>query len=368
MSFKSKHSLSMKFRDGWQVTAGWGWPVGVAMAIPWTRVAVAIAVVSISAHPSKIVAADQWQLVVVAILNDMVDVLAPGNDIVVAGKDSRYRLNFDTNSKASLVRLSQSSPTTAPGIIPHASVAFGKRNIRSAWFVSPTLRYQHGILGDAIEAGGLAVEGIDGRRHEFMLGKDSVFEDLLPRLHDIDGDEADEILVVRSYLQAGAALSVYGLRDGALVQVAEALPIGRPSRWLNPIGAADFDGDMQIELAAVITPHIGGWLVLFRQDGTRLVELGRWFGYSNHAIGSTVLGLATILDANDDGVMDIVLPAQDRSILKVVTVADGKFEELQSIKNASAISTSIVSVDLDGNGLKDIVYGLANGSLTMIRR
>ncbi len=346
------------------------WQTGVAAMARWANLAAAIVAMCTGSQPLLAAVVDQWKPVAVANLDDMVDVVVSvaGDEVIVVGNGARYRLDFDAQSKASLENRPPESGDHAAGTIPHATVAVGNRNIRAAWLVAPTSRYRHGILGDAIEAGGLAVEGVDGRRVEFVLGKESVFEDLLPRLHDIDGDEDEEVVVVRSYLQAGAALSVFGLRDGKLVRIAETQPIGRPNRWLNPIGAADFYGDARVELAAVITPHIGGWLTFYRQAGKRLDEVSRWPGYSNHAIGSTALGLSAVLDANGDGVMDVVLPAQDRSILKAVTVVGGTLAELQSINNASAISTSIVSVDLDRNGLKDIIYGLANGALTMIRR
>ena len=303
------------------------WQTGVAAMARWANLAAAIVAMCTGSQPLLAAVVDQWKPVAVANLDDMVDVVVSvaGDEVIVVGNGARYRLDFDAQSKASLENRPPESGDHAAGTIPHATVAVGNRNIRAAWLVAPTSRYRHGILGDAIEAGGLAVEGVDGRRVEFVLGKESVFEDLLPRLHDIDGDEDEEVVVVRSYLQAGAALSVFGLRDGKLVRIAETQPIGRPNRWLNPIGAADFYGDARVELAAV-------------------------------------------MDANGDGVMDVVLPAQDRSILKAVTVVGGTLAELQSINNASAISTSIVSVDLDRNGLKDIIYGLANGALTMIRR
>ena len=360
----------MKPSDGVHRMTGGFWPTGVAAIARWAKLSAATAAMCTGLNPLLAATADQWQPVAVANLDSMIDVVVSGagDEVVVVGNSARYRLDFDVQLKASLQQLPPANGKLAAGLIPHATVAVGNRNIRAAWLVAPTSRYRHGILGDAVEAAGLAVAGVDGRRTEFVLGKDSVFEDLLPRLHDIDGDGDDEIVVVRSYLQAGAALSVFGLRDGKLVRIAETQPIGRPNRWLNPIGAADFYGDARIELAAVITPHIGGWLTFYRQAGRRLDEISRWPGYSNHAIGSTALGLATVLDANGDGVMDVVLPAQDRSILKAVTVAGGIFAELQSVNNASAISTSIVSVDLDGNGLKDIIYGLANGTLTMIWR
>jgi hypothetical protein len=118
----------------------------------------------------------------------------------------------------------------------------------------------------------------------------------------------------------------------------------------------------------VATPHIGGWPVLYRREGQHLAEIGRWHGYSNHAIDSTVWGMSAVVDANDDGVTDIVVPAQDRSVLKVLTLAGGVLTELQSVKHMSAIATSFVVANLDEKGRKDIVYGLEDGGLMAIWR
>ena len=336
----------------------------------WAGVSLAGAAIYVGLFSPRAAAADEWRPLIVATLNGMIDVEVPdgGEEIIIRGSKFRYRLEFDSKLTASIERLPLERLKVPPGIIPQSTATDGKRDIRSALFVGSTERYRHGILGDAIEAGALAVERRDGGKVLFALDEESVFEDLTPRLHDIDGDGRDEVVVIRSYLDWGAALSVFGLRDDELIQIAEADPIGRPHRWLNPIGAADFNGDGQVELAAVITPHIGGWIVLYRHDSQTLREIGRWPGYSNHAIGSTVLGMSTVVDANGDGLLDIVLPTQDRSVLKAVTLIDGELAELQSVSNASVITTSIVAIDLDGNGLEEIIYGLDNGSLVVIRR
>jgi hypothetical protein len=233
---------------------------GLVTVLLWIGVSLTVAALYAELFSPKVAAAEKWRALTVASLDGMIDVAVSdnGGEVFVRGINFRYRLDFDPKFVASLKSLPPVNAKLAPGIILQAIATEGKHDIRSALFVGPTVRYRHGILGDAIEAGVLAVEREDGGKILFKLGEESVFEDLTPRLYDIDGDSKDEVVVVRSYLDRGAALSIFGLRDGALVHIAEADPIGRPHRWLNPIGAADFNGDGQVELAAVITPHIGG--------------------------------------------------------------------------------------------------------------
>ena len=142
----------------------------------------------------------------------------------------------------------KATPRSHPDMLPDGIVTKGHGDITAAWLTSPTRRYDHGVLGDAVEASGLRVRNRAGRTLSFTLPKDSVFEDRRVRLADLNGDGGDELLVVRSYLTAGAALAV--LRPGAdgLALVAETAPIGLPHRWLNPAAVADFDGDGDLDL------------------------------------------------------------------------------------------------------------------------
>ena len=54
----------------------------------------------------------------------------------------------------------------------------------------------------------------DGRLQDvtYQLPLNRVFEDLVPRLVDLDGDGRDEVVLVESDLLRGAALVVLGLR------------------------------------------------------------------------------------------------------------------------------------------------------------
>ncbi|HFC04183.1 MAG TPA: VCBS repeat-containing protein, partial [Rhizobiales bacterium] len=151
---------------------------------------------------------------------------------------------------------------------PDARLTLDPGFIHEAWLTRPTERYDHGILGDTFEADAFAVILANKRRLEYFAGKDSVFEDRMVRLVDLDGDGKKEMVVIHTYLDRGAAIAVYAVRGDKIIRLAESQPIGQPHRWLNPVAAADFDGDGKIELAWVETPHIGGTLKVARLTGT----------------------------------------------------------------------------------------------------
>jgi hypothetical protein len=193
----------------------------------------------------------------------------------------------------------------------------------TANLVDPTTRYGHGVLGDAIEAGGFAVER-DGQRLLFRLGADAVFEDRRVRLADLDGDGQPEAIVVKAYLDRGAALSVYRIGRHAIEPLAESAAIGQRNRWLNPVGVADFTGSGQAMLAAVITPHLAGSLRLYRLAGSALVEVSRIDGFTNHRLGERDLDLARIGDIDGDGNPEIVIPSLSRQDLAAIGFKGGR--------------------------------------------
>ena len=263
------------------------------------------------------------------------------------------------------------APQRHAGMLPDGIVTVGHRDIAAAWLTGPTRRYDHGVLGDAIEATGVRARDAAGRVLSFILPDDAVFEDRQVRLADLNGDGGDEIIVVRSYLKTGAALSV--LRPGAdgLKLVAETRPIGRPHRWLNPAAIADFDGDGRVEIAVVVTPHIGGVLKLYelRQDRLRLERLHEeWSakGFSNHAIGSRIQDMAAVVDWGEGPIL--FLPDARRRGLRQVYFADGGYRVRGLPGHRQAIATALVAADLDGDGWREVIYGLDNGAVVVLRR
>ena len=258
-----------------------------------------------------------------------------------------------------------------PFAIPDARVTVGRRNIREAWLTRPTRRYDHAVLGDDIEAGGLAVSNDQGRRIELILPETEVFEDRMARLVDLDGDGKDEVIVVHTYADRGAALAVYALsgrgKDERLVRLAESEPIGKARRWLNPAAAADFDGDGKKEIAWVETPHIGGTLKIARLEGSglkrSLTVLASKKGYSNHAAGSRELVQAVTFDWDGDGKNDIILPDAERKALVAVALKEGRLVERARIPIGGIIDSPIIAADLNRDGRGEALLVTRDGRL-----
>ena len=250
-------------------------------------------------------------------------------------------------------------------MLPDGEQTRGVNDIARAFLIGPTRRYRHGILGDDTEAGGLRVITDDGAALDYELDNDSVFEDRRARLVDLDNDGRDEVVVVRSYLDAGATIAVFGAADGTLDRIDEATPIGRPSRWLNPAGAADFDGDGSVEIAYVETPHIGGTLRLLEYRDRELRADHQEFGFSNHAIGSRVQDLSAVVDWNGDGVLDIVVPDARRNSLKVVTFSGGRFAELAAVNLTGPLTHGLFA--LPGTDNATVVYTVGDNTLVAAR-
>lgn len=252
--------------------------------------------------------------------------------------------------------------------LPDGHPAIGYRRIAEVWLVEPTERYDHGVLGDAIEAGGLLVRLRDGGERRLTLPEDQVFEDLRPRLADLNRDGEDEIIVVRSSIYQGAVLAVYGLVDDRLQLVAEGPGNLTAHRWLNPVGAADFDGDGVVEVAYVETPHIGGILrILSLRDG-KLVEEASWAGFSNHLIGSREIGLSAILDFDEDGLPEIFLPSARRRSLRVLRYKDGEISLIGRDFYDAQIVGDFRLLDLDGNGMDEVIFRLDDGNEVRLYR
>ena len=201
--------------------------------------------------------------------------------------------------------------------------------ITAATFDDPTDAYAHGVLGDTRtfrslilstdnRAGSGLTTSAVARSSTFRLRLplDRVFEDVAPRLADVDGNGDAEVVVVETQVDLGAQLAVYDETG----KVAATPYIGQPFRWLAPAGIGDFDGDGRPEIAYVDRPHLLRELVFVRLEGDRLVEVARAPGFTNHRIGDEDITSAV---RDCAGQSEVLLPDAGWSRLMAVRLAEG---------------------------------------------
>lgn len=189
----------------------------------------------------------------------------------------------------------------------------------------PTEAYGHGVLGDRVEATGVAVVDPSSRTVRRLRPPDGVVEGVAPTVADVDGDGVPEVLVTASDAAVGARL--VALRPGGGVAAAGP-PVGRGYRWRHRIGVAPFGPDGGTEVAAVRTPHLGGVAEFYRAEGDRLTLVAeRAGGYASHRIGSRNLGMAAAGDLDGDGATELLVPdGEARGLVALRRAAGGVTE------------------------------------------
>ncbi len=244
--------------------------------------------------------------------------------------------------------------------LPDARIAAGRESFTRAWLVEPTTRYRHGVLGDAIEAGGLAIEYRGQSGQTLKLGTDAVFEDIEPRVARIGG--AERIVLVKSYLDRGSAVAVIDPRSASII--AETPPIGHANAWRNPAGIADYNGDGATDIAAVRQPHVVGRLELWSFIDGNLKKTVEVADVCNHVIGSRATRLSATADFDGDGRPDLAIPGFDRRSLRLIAFAPS-VHDIARVALPARIVTNLALVKL--NGRPAILAGLENGQLVLVR-
>ncbi|MFK7901960.1 MAG: hypothetical protein AB8B49_03865 [Nitratireductor sp.] len=239
-------------------------------------------------------------------------------------------------------------------------------DIREAWYSGPTTRYRHAILGDGVEAGVLKVKNKRGATLSVRLPRNEVFEDRTPRLVDLDDDGKVEVVTIRSSVAKGAGVTIYGLDNGFLVKKASTSFIGRANRWLNIAGIAPYAGVRGKEIAYVLTPHIGGTLMMIKYHKGKLVPFARAKGFSNHVIGSTEMRLSASVDVTGDRKLDLAVPSANRKSLKIISITKSGPKVVQTIALPAAINKAIAPITT--NQSTGFVVGLENGEVYQISK
>lgn len=184
--------------------------------------------------------------------------------------------------------------------------------ISTASYSGLTDVYGHGALAGG-EYAALDVRLTDGRGWRISY-ENAVFEDVAPRLVDLDRDGSPEVITVVSTFDQGARVQVFDWVDGTIAPVAANAPIGRRNRWLAIAGIADFDGNGLMEVAFVDRPHLAKVLTFLEFDhrgkSWSVRPKAALEGHTNHRIGEALIsgGIRSC-----DGVPEVVTASADWS-------------------------------------------------------
>lgn len=224
--------------------------------------------------------------------------------------------------------------------LPEEQISMSSDGSVFAQYADPTEKYTHGILGDQIEAEKLVVVA-DSTFYELDLEENFVFEDIRPRLYDVDSDGSLEIITIRTNIERGAGIAIYKIIDNQLEEYAFVPEIGSSNRWLNIVAIDDIDQDGVVEILWIETPHIGGILKIAKIQAGELQVLSEQNGYSNHAIGEKNLCLSVLGLVEDQRIAYV--PNQERNKVVGFSFQNSDLEIHSEIDQAVDFSTPLQS-------------------------
>ncbi len=223
----------------------------------------------------------------------------------------------------------------------------------------PSELYDHGVLADPYEAGSFTLVDTDHNAHTFPVPESLVIEGIFPIWTDINGDGDREILATLSNASQGAQLAVFN-QPGELIAAGD--PIGQGYRWRHLIAAAPFGPQGQIEVVDVLTPHIGGTLEFFQLQGDRLVKTAEVGGLTSHVLGTRNLDMSAAADFDGDGMLELLLPTQDRLTLAAVQRTENGAQIDWQIPLGSLLVTNL-ALSQSEDGQIGLALGLQNQTL-----
>jgi len=258
-------------------------------------------------------------------------------DAVLTGKSGteRARRALDALPDARLVR--------AGG---HVAVLAGR-----------TKRYDHGVLGDGIEAERCVLLDPDDLAIAERIEPSGVVEGTTPILAPLTENDDSEVIVTVSDAKRGARVVAFDT-DGPRLAAGSGFDGGY--RWRHQLAVAPFAADDVPELAVVETPHIGGTVRFYRREDETLRVVGSVSGYSSHTIGSRVLDGAVAGDFDGDGRPEPLVPDDSRTHLGAVRRTEGGAQEAWKLSIGGTLTTNVTGTRLADGGVA-VGVGHADG-------
>lgn len=238
----------------------------------------------------------------------------------------------------------------AVNALPDARILVDEHD-RLLLLTNPTTIYDHGVLGDRLEATSFTlIETMPTAKimASVNLPANQVIEGIAPIWVDTDDDGNREIIVTVSNPNDGAQVVIYN-ESGERISAGP--PIGRQFRWRHPIAAAEFGPDREIELVDVLTPHIGGSVEFYRQQNDALEVVAQLEGYTSHVIGTRNLDMAVAGELDGDGKIELLLPNQSRTELAAIRHSSEGAEVAWTLQIDGQMVTNLAAMYIPGDGI-----------------
>jgi len=245
------------------------------------------------------------------------------------------------------------------GALPDSRIAIGARH--AAVVGGATSRYDHGVLGDALEGSTVFTLAAQGAPVVAVaIDAPAVIEGAAPILADLGGGRGAEVVVTVSDPEDGARLAAYELGGSGAGQAWRSEPIGTGQRWRHQIAVAPFGPEGERELVSVRTPHLDGTVEFHAAEGDRLVLRAALPGYSSHELGSANLDHAIAGDFDGSGRPEVVVPVIDGSALAGIERTGDGAREVWRVELPAPMSSNLAAVR-DRSGALLLAAGLSDG-------
>ena len=228
----------------------------------------------------------------------------------------------------------------------------------------PTEKYNHGVLGDNLEAASITLietQPIIQVISNISISENEVIEGIAPIWIDITGDGQREIIVTVSDLNLGAGIVVFS-ENGELL--AEGQKMGQPFRWRHQIAYGTMGSNGETELVVVRTPHIGGLVEYYQFSAGNLEIVAQYSGITSHVLGSRNLDMAAVGDFDGDLQTELLLPNPDLTELVAVRRSTSGAEEDWRLSIGGKLSTNLAGVTLPNREIA-LGVGRADGFLRL---